>query len=120
MKSKYYKISKIDDSSVLILSISYHSPTEQLERIENELSKKKFHGKVFFDLLLTNDNSKQRFFEAYFEKQSIDKDKFKNITDQVENIKKISRTFYMKNFDLIEQSEILTKATKFLIKNGRF
>lgn len=120
MKSKYYRISKINDSSVLILSTCYHSPTEQLANIEKELSKKGFHGKVIFDLLLTNGNSTQRFFETYFEKNSIDRTAFKNIVEQIDKVKDISKEFYTKNFDLIEQSEVLSQSTKFLIKHGRF
>ncbi|MDD2781230.1 type II toxin-antitoxin system RnlB family antitoxin [Sulfuricurvum sp.] len=119
MKSKYYRINKVDDSTVLILSTSYHSPTEQLDAIEKDLSKKGFHGKVLFDLLLTNGNSTQRFFETYFENNTINKSSFKNILEQAEKVRTISNKFYVKHFDLIEHSEVLSKATKFLVKQGR-
>lgn len=119
MKSKYYRIDKIDDSTVFVFSTSYHSPTEQFEAIEKDLAKKGFQGKVLFDLLLTNGNSSQRFFETYFENSMLNKASFKNIFEQAEKLKTISNKFYTKHFDLIEQSEVLSNATKFLLKNGR-
>lgn len=119
MKSKAYRINKIDESSILVLSTSYRNPTEQLDAIEKDLLKKGFSGKVFFDFLLSNGNSKQRFFETSFEDGSMNIAKLKNLNDQVDTIKAISKKFYTKHFELVEQSEILSKATKFLIKQGR-
>jgi hypothetical protein len=119
MKSKAYRINKVDESTVLVLSTSYLNPTDQISSIEKDLLKKGFSGKVFFDFLLTNGNSKQRFFETSFENGSMNITKLKNLSNQVDTIKAISKKFYIQHYELVEQSEILSKATKFLVKQGR-
>lgn len=88
MKSKYYKIDKIDETTVLVLSLNYHSPTEQLELIEKDLSKKNFRGKVFFDMLLSNGDSKKRYFETTFESNKLIRTNFRQATDFNEHIQK--------------------------------
>ncbi|MBA3026708.1 MAG: hypothetical protein FP820_09945 [Sulfurimonas sp.] len=119
MKSKFYRINKLNDSTMLILSTSYHSPTEQLNSIEKELIKKKFEGKVLFDMLLSNGNSEQRFFETSFMNNVINLNNIINISNQVDEIKEASRRFYLKHFDLVENSHVLSNAAKFLLKQGR-
>ena len=62
---KYYRLNKIDDNQTIVYSISFHSPTEQIKSIEKELINKDFKGKVIFDFLLTNGDTKQRYFETF-------------------------------------------------------
>ena len=95
---KYYKINKIDDEKTVVFSVSHHSPTEQLDSIANELLRKKFKGVVIFDMLLSNGNTKQRYFESIFNGTSFLNESFK--------------------ITLVDNSHILPKSIKFLIKKG--
>lgn len=113
---KYYRLNKIDDNQTIVYSISFHSPTEQIKSIEKELINKDFKGKVIFDFLLTNGDTKQRYFETFFDGKEINLNNFKNIFEKSNELKKISLDFYFKNFKYVEQSEIVSKSTKFLIK----
>ncbi|OCL85167.1 Antitoxin LsoB [Arcobacter porcinus] len=113
---KYYRLNKIDDNQTIVYSISFHSPTEQIKSIEKELINKDFKGKVIFDFLLTNGDTKQRYFETFFDGKEINLNNFKNIFEKSNELKKISLEFYFKNFKYVEQSEIVSKSTKFLIK----
>lgn len=113
---KYYRLNKIDDNQTIVYSTSFHSPTEQIKSIEKELIKKDFKGKVIFDFLLTNGDTKQRYFETFFDGKEINLNNFKNIFEKSNELKKISLDFYFKNFKYVEQSEIVSKSTKFLIK----
>ena len=113
---KYYRLNKIDDNQTIVYSISFHSPTEQIKSIEKELIKEDFKGKVIFDFLLTNGDTKQRYFETFFDGKEINLNNFKNIFEKSNELKKISLEFYFKNFKYVEQSEIVSKSTKFLIK----
>lgn len=114
---KYYRLNKIDDNQTIVYSISFHSPTEQIKSIEKELINKDFKGKLIFDFLLTNGDTKQRYFETFFfDGKEINLNNFKNIFEKSNELKKISLDFYFKNFKYVEQSEIVSKSTKFLIK----
>ena len=115
---KYYKINKIDDEKIVVFSVSHHSPTEQLDSIANELIRKKFKGVVIFDMLLSNGNTKQRYFESMFNGTSFLNESFKNICEQAVELKEISHRFYSKNITLVDNSHILPKSIKFLIKKG--
>ncbi len=115
---KYYKIDKIDNEKTVVFSLSHHSPTEQLDSIAKELLKKQFKGVVIFDMLLSNGNTKQRYFELMFNGTIFLNESFKNICEQAVELKEISRRFYSKNFAFVDNSHIIPKSTKFLIKKG--
>ncbi|GGD40948.1 hypothetical protein GCM10012288_13770 [Malaciobacter pacificus] len=115
---KYYKINKINNDTIFIHSLSHHSPTEQLETIERELNKISFQGTLIFDLLLTNGNTKQRFFETNFEGK-FTTDKFINVYSKSSELRNIAFSFYKQNLSFVENSLILNNACKFLIKKGK-
>ena len=115
---KYYKINKIDNEKTVVFSVSHHSPTEQLDSIAKELLKKQFKGLVIFDMLLSNGNTKQRYFESMFNGTNFLSESFKTICEQAVELKEISHKFYSKNIALVDKSHILPKSTKFLIKKG--
>lgn len=115
---KYFKINQITNNHVVVFSTSHHSPTEQLDSIAKELLKKQFKGVVIFDMLLSNGNTKQRYFESMFNGTNFLNESFKNICEQSLELKDISHKFYSKNISLVDKSHILPKSTKFLIKKG--
>lgn len=115
---KYYKLNKIDEDIILVHSISHHSPTEQLKKLEKELNKISFQGKLVFDLLLSHGNTSQRFYETNFN-GSFTSVNFKSLNDNLLDLKKFSLDFYNKNLSFVENSQILSNASKFLIKKGR-
>lgn len=110
---KYSKINQITNNQVVVFSTSYHSPTEQLDSIAKELLKKQFKGVVIFDMLLSNGNTKQRYFESMFNGTNFLSESFKTICEQAVELKEISHKFYSKNIALVDKSHILPKSTKF-------
>lgn len=119
MKSNFYEISRIDESTMLILSTSFHSPLEQLDNITKELVRKKFKGKIIFDMLLSNGSIKERFFESSFHNSVLEKDLLKQSNNLTDDVLTASKKFYSKNIDLIENSMLLSNAMKFVIKKGK-
>lgn len=115
---KYYKLNKINEHMMFVHSVSHHSPTEQLTKLEKELNKISFEGKLIFDLLLSHGNTSQRFYETNFH-GSFTSLNFTKFNENLLEFKKFSIEFYKKNSTIIENSQILSNASKFLIKKGR-
>lgn len=64
-------------------------------------------------MLLSNGNTKQRFFESIFNGSNFLSESFKTIYEQAVELKEISHKFYYKNITLVYKSHILPKNTKF-------
>lgn len=114
---KLYEIKNFGDKC-FIFSTSFHNPTEKIIDIEKKLNKLKFKGTVIFDLLLSNGNTRQRFFKTEFDNKFV-KDVFEKVDNADDEIKKRSIEFYSKNINLVNESQILSNPIKFLIKQGR-
>lgn len=115
MDYRNYILKKINNRAFGYLSISldYTRLDEYMCDIEKDLKKRKFKGKVVFDLLANNGLS-DRFYQADFDGNKILLDTIANILSIDLEIKKVSSKYYLSNFNLIKQSYI-SKESKFLI-----
>jgi hypothetical protein len=117
---RYYELLTLENSpySLMILSISYISPTKHLDYLEKDLAAQGFRGKVIFDFLLANGNNFNRFAEAYFNGSKFDLMSFSVVKPKTQ-IRQSSLNFYRKHPELLDQS-VLSKPTKFLIRKNIF
>ncbi len=117
--AKYYHIKKLNTDSYLyiILSKSYVSPIDEIEELERDLEKMSAKGKIIFDLLLSNGDSPDRYFEAEFDGKKIIRNTFKQINLISRTIEMASVNFYRESFHLLENS-VLTRQKKFLLKKS--
>ena len=118
--AKYYHIEKLRTKRYpcIIFSKSYISPIDEIDQLENDLGKIGIKGKVVFDLLLSNGDTPDRYFEADFDGKQINRSSIKQINTIPIKIKTASISFYKESIHLIENS-VLTKQKKFLLKNRR-
>lgn len=111
-----YILKKVNNRKFGYLSISldYTRLDEYLCDIEKDLKRKKFKGKIIFDLL-TNNGLNDRFYQADFDGNRILLGTISNISTLDLGIKKVSSKYYLSNFNLIQQSYI-SNQSKFLIR----
>jgi len=116
--AKYYYIEKLNKEKYpyIIFSKSYISPIEDIESLELDLQKIGAKGKIIFDLLLSNGDSPDRYFEADFDGRHLDRKSFRQVNSISKKVKQISNKYYHNNLNLLKNS-VLSKAQKFLIKN---
>jgi hypothetical protein len=116
---KTFEVQQIGNSSsykYVIFSTSYISPLEQLNEIEPIL--KSFHGKVLFDLLLSNGNTTNRFIEGAYNGEKFDIGSFQVCKDIDYGIKEFTGEFYKQNNHYIQHG-ILSKPLQFLVRKGQ-
>lgn len=102
-------------NTCMVFSVNYRSPLEFINEIELELRSTPLCRKVVFDLLLSNGATSNRYFEAYFNGNSlIDIKKCDNVAIE---IKEASSCFYEKHPALLENS-VLVSQQKFLVRSG--
>lgn len=99
-------------------SVDYSRPEEYLSDIERELARKKFEGAILFDLLLCNGFNSQRYVASYFNGKHFQAESFITLrdTDLDNEIKQFTFKFYASKNELLEKSDLLSKAQKFLVK----
>ncbi len=116
MEHNNYILKKVNNNEYGYLSISldYTRLDDYICDIENDLRKKKYKGKVAFDLL-TNNGLRDRFFQADFDGNKILLNTIKSIPTLNLKIKIVSSKYYLSNFSVIQQSYI-SKQSKFLIR----
>ncbi|BES64979.1 hypothetical protein SANA_14180 [Gottschalkiaceae bacterium SANA] len=115
-----FEIKKINgiEQDFVVFSTSYLNPFGHLKIIEKELKCKKIRCIVLFDLLLSNGNGYDRYYELEFENSSFLKETLK-IIDLKKGCKQrmILNKYYHDNFEKFD-TEILSNATKFLVQKG--
>ncbi len=117
---KKYKLETVNGNKFKYVSFSvdYSRPEEYLADIERELSRKKFEGSILFDLLLCNGFNSQRYVTSYFDGKNFQLESFSELgdTDLDNDIKQFTFKFYASKNELLEQSNLLSKAQKFLVR----
>nr|WP_294927776.1 type II toxin-antitoxin system RnlB family antitoxin [uncultured Flavobacterium sp.] len=116
MENNKYILQKTENNEFgfLALSIDYSRLDEYIYDVEKELKKKKYIGKIVFDLLVNN-GINDRFYSCLFDGQKILLGSLSSIKNLDNDIQKASSNFYLSNFDIINNSYI-SKQSKFLIK----
>lgn len=114
--NKNHKIKKINkgEYGYLVLSIDSTRLDDYLSNVALSLKRKKYNGSVIFDLLMSNGN-KDRYYSALFDGNRFNLNSFRQIESTDCMITKSSNSFYLKNLNLIESSDI-PRSKKFLIK----
>lgn len=119
MSQKYYiKELPSEDVSVIVYSLSYDSPMNYLSSIEKELAESGVKGKICFDLLLSNGNTSDRFYCAFFDGNKISCNSLRKETELPKEIYEHSLNFYSDKEEYLKNS-VLNRSQKFLIKNKR-
>jgi len=115
--SHSYSIHKITSNNLLavIYSVNFDSPMNHICSIENELKEYGSTGEIFFDLLLSNGNTTDRFYSAIFDGNKIVENSIKKITNPPQKIQKKSLLFYHDKQEYLSNS-VLNKAQRFLVK----
>ncbi|NOT85347.1 MAG: hypothetical protein HOP02_11345 [Methylococcaceae bacterium] len=101
-------------------SVDYSRPEEYLSDVAKELARKKFEGYVLFDLLLCNGLNSQRYVKSYFNGNTFQQDSFIALSDKEldESVKQFTFKFYSSKNELLENSNLLSRAQKFLVRKG--
>jgi len=112
-----YHIHKEGSGNLLavVYSLSYDSPMNHLPSIELELEQNGTKGDVFFDLLLSNGNTSDRFYQAFFDGKRLVETTIKQVSNPSETIQAKALDFYHQRIKHLNTS-VLTKTQKFLIK----
>lgn len=117
---KKYKLETANGSKYKYVSFSmdYSRPEEYLADMEKELCRKQFEGSVLFDLLLCNGFNSQRYVTSYFNGRNFLSGSFSTLGDSEldDGIRRFTCKFYASKKELLEQSSLLSKAQKFLIR----
>ena len=113
----YTLISTKTEYKLLVLSVSYISPFDEIEELENDLREMNFRGVVLFDLILCNGVSPNRFIKSYFDGNSFSSSIFEIVNNIKDDVKLISSNFYKNNSDLIDKG-VLSKPYSLLLKKG--
>jgi hypothetical protein len=114
VSNNIFHIEIIDKGSILIVPKSYLRPELYLDQIENILVNE-FNSVscIYFDFLVKN-GSRDRFYKASVLNQKISLNSFAKAKVN-DKLKKMSNSFFSKNFELVSNS-YLTKAQKFVLK----
>lgn len=111
---KHFEIQNTDKDEVcLVFSLSYINPLDVLWEVEENLREFPRCTRVIFDLLLSNGNTSNRFFEAYFDGR-----KLQNVvvSSNVENsIVNAAVKFYGK-CPTLSQNNALTRIQKYVVR----
>tara|TARA_Y100001960_G_C14746309_1_gene865856 strand:- start:1633 stop:2001 length:369 start_codon:yes stop_codon:yes gene_type:complete len=89
-----------------------------INEVKNELIEINYEGKVIFDLLLSNGMVKNRFSKIDFKNNDFDLNSvlvFKPSEEQLQS----HNNFYRNYQSVVDQSFILSKPQKFLLRKGR-
>ena len=118
--NKHFKLLKSSDYEYRYVSVStdFYRPDDYMEKLETELQKLKYKGKLVFDLLLSNGIKENRYFCAYFDGNKIIVSTFSRMSNIRSTISSLTSDFYRENYNLVSQNHILSKPQKFLIKKG--
>lgn len=101
-------------------SVDYSRPEEYLSDLAKELARKKFEGYILFDLLLCNGLNSERYVKSYFNGKSFQINSFVTLSDKELDItiKQFIFKFYSSKNELLENSNLLSRAQKFLVRKN--
>lgn len=113
--NKLYQVKKISDRVVVIFCTTYINPISYLPVIEEDLGKMNFSGKIFFDLLLSNGFSLNRFVEADVSEAKVNRRSMKVVDpDSIdESLIETAFDFYRSHPYLVENNVILLEDEKY-------
>jgi len=115
--SYYIHKTTSEDLLAVVYSLGFDSPMNHICSIEKELENYGCTGKVFFDLLLSNGNTTDRFYSAIFDGDKFIENSIKKVKYPPLKIQSESLAFYHSKQEYLSNS-VLNKAQRFLIKKN--
>ncbi|MBP0726757.1 type II toxin-antitoxin system RnlB family antitoxin [Bacillus sp. RG28] len=117
---KNFDLETIDNSeyNFVIYSTSFETPFACIDEITEQLKQNDNRNfKVLFDLLLSIGNTSERFVEANFNGEILEKSTFKFVSlDKKNNLRIKSRDYYSNHLFLLENSVLNSAQIKLLSK----
>ena len=108
---KHYNFINLSNDSILAIVNNSIRIDCLLENLNDDLRQKKFHGKVFIDLLLSNGLTRKRFFTIYFNGSILDINDFSNKEIVPDYVINESNNYFIHHPSLLDKG-ILTSSAK--------
>lgn len=112
---KPYQIISIDDHNILVIGVDYSRFENFAKEVKSDLQTQNFSGLIIIDMLLSNGNNKNRFFEINFNESGYDTTTLKCI-DATPHILSFTSKFFHDNLELLNNG-ILSKNEILKIKS---
>ena len=106
------------DFEYVLVEHSFVHPISYLQEVETILRTNEFEGYILLDGLLSNGFSDNRFAKVFFDGKRFDMmniDLVNHVSDELNNY---LYSYYRDNKSLIENSNIIPNAQKYLLVNG--
>ena len=113
-----YNCRLISQKKMIVSSVCYVSPLQELKELAIELAQKHYRGAVLFDLLCVNGNNSNRFISIQFNGSQFDRSTAKPIENPNNNIVSLQKEFYKENNLFISNSVLSSKDKEFFQLNN--
>jgi hypothetical protein len=101
-KTAVYEIKLLNEMLGIVFSLSYENPLDYLTLINEELLKLRFSGSIYFDLLLSNGQTSNRYIFARVKDGCVVLNSL-SVKKQVPlEITKESAKFYLKSLNILQ------------------
>lgn len=104
-----YNCRLYDQKKVIVSSVCYMSPLQELMDLANELREKQYRGEVLFDLLCVNGNNPNRFFSIIFDGTDFDRSSAQPIVNPSKALLLLQDRFYREHQTYINSSVLSSK-----------
>lgn len=99
-----YHFRLLKEKQVIVSSVCYISPLQELFELANELKKKQYFGEVLFDLLCVNGNNSNRFISIVFNGEIFDRSSAKLLANPDKSLLNLQDSFYKEHQSFISSS----------------
>lgn len=118
-KTAVYEIKLLNELLGIVFSLSYENPLDYLTLINEELLKLRFSGSIYFDLLLSNGQTSNRYIFANVKNGNIKLESI-SVKKQVSpEITQESAKFYLNRLNILHNG-ILSEDEILSFKRGKF
>ena len=108
----------LKEKTVMVSSVCYISPLQELDEIALELKSKNYYGEVVFDLLCVNGNQvSNRFVSINFDGEYFDSQKAKTLTSPDKKLIKLQDYFYQHHQDFLASSTLSAEQRRNFVVN---
>ncbi|NOQ35488.1 MAG: hypothetical protein GQ569_06280 [Methylococcaceae bacterium] len=104
-----YHFRLVKEKKVIVSSVCYLSPLQELLELAKELKKERYLGEVLFDLLCVNGNNPNRFVSMLFNGEEFERGSVKSLVKPSKLLLDTQDSFYKKHLSFITSSVLSTK-----------
>lgn len=101
-KTAVYEIKLLNEMLGIVFSLSYENPLDYLTLINEELLKLRFSGSIYFDLLLSNGQTSNRYIFARVKDGCVVLNSLSVKKQVPPEITKESAKFYLKSLNILQ------------------